>query len=922
LKNVWRALGKRLKDIPVAIPSRGRVVPKKHPVDIALHSFGEWLKQQRRRLDLTQDQLATRCFCSASTIRKIESNDLVPSRSLVDQLAQVLQIPPALQPAFENFARGQPSSFLHELSLVTQPSPAPVPPPGQTQSITPTYYLPAPMTGLVGREREVQSGAALLQRANVRLVTLVGPPGAGKTRLSLALAEALKADFVHGACFVPLAPVSDPALVLPAIAHALQVRESAGIPLTQTLHDFLRHKELLLILDNFEQVLEAAPAVGELLSAAPAVKALVSSREPIRLYGEYEFPVPPLAVPDLKYLPTADLLEMYPAVELFVQRAQAVRSTFTVDAQNATLIAQICGWLDGLPLAIEMAAAQIKWQTPAALLAQLRQKLMALTGGPRDLTPRQQTLRGAIDWSYNLLGKQERRLFLSLAVVNDGCIAADAAALSGIDPAECESLLHGLVEKSLLQCEVDGAGEARYMMLQVMREYAQDKLEEQGELTRLQLLHAAIYGRLVEESLPKLRTAAAEQALRRLEIEHNNLRSALEWHLQTDVAGGLQMATWLAESLWGIRGYINEGRSWLERLLAAAPDPRYREEPERLASITRQAAAWIATARMAVGQGDLAAATLFVQRGKSFALESESDSAVRAALRCQASIFFQQSDYAQAGALYQQALDLCHPEIDQREAAGILNGLGLVAKDQGDYSRALAFHQRSYTFFATIGDIIGMARALTYSSIAAYWQGAFEQCIQFAQQCIVIQSGVGDVMSTTYSREVQAIAMVRLGRLDEGITILQECAAAFQQMNDQSGVAVTLVDLGQAAYLQQDPVASLRYHSQALTIAHAIGDRRRIVFSLDGIAMALIQQAASHASTNMGDVATLHQAVCCFAAAETLRQTINAPLPQIERADYEVCRTLAATLLPPDLYTSAWERGWALPLDQLPNLVV
>jgi tetratricopeptide (TPR) repeat protein len=474
------------------------------------------------------------------------------------------------------------------------------------------------------------------------------------------------------------------------------------------------------------------------------------------------------------------------------------------------------------------------------------------------------------------------------------------------------------VEKSLLQCAVDGAGEARYMMLQVMREYAQEKLEVQGDLPRLQALHAAIYGRLVEESLPTLRTAAAEQVLNRLEIEHNNLRSALEWHLQSDVAGGLQLATGLAESLWGIRGYINEGRSWLERLLTAAHDPRYDEGPERLASIARQAAAWIATARMAGGQGDLAAAILFAQRGKAFALESESDSAVRAALRCQASIFFQQSDYAQASALYQQALDLCRPEIDQREAAGILNGLGLVAKDQGDYSRALAFHQRSYTFFATIGDIIGMARALTYSSIAAYWQGEFDQCIQFAQQSIVIQSGVGDVMSTTYSREVQAIAMVRLGRVDEGIALLQQCAAAFQQMNDQSGVAVTLVDLGQAAYLNGDYTASLHFHRQAFVIAVNIGDRRRIAFSLDGIAMALTREATDP----LPDLVSLEQAIYCFAAAETLRQIINAPLPQIERADYDACRHLANSYLPLERYTQAWARGSAMDLDQLRQLAL
>lgn len=887
-----------------------------HPADAEQQSFGEWLKQQRRRLDLTQDQLAARCFCSVSTIRKIEADALAPSRSLAEQLASILQIPAALQPAFASFARGHSSPFLALVASVTQASAMPTSAQADQPS-TPIYYLPAPLTGLVGRERELQSGCALLRRANVRVVTLTGPPGAGKTRLSLALAEAVKAEFSHGACFVPLAPVSDPDLVLSAIAHALHLQESGTVPLAQWLRDFLRPRQMILVLDNFEQIVEAAPALGELLTAAPGVKAIVSSRETLKLYGEYEFPVSPLPVPDLNRLPAADLLEMYPAVELFVQRAQAVRPSFVVDADNAATVAQICAWLDGLPLAIEMAAAQIKWRSPTALLDQLRQQLMALTGGPRDLSPRQQTLRGAIDWSYNLLTEEERRLFVAFAVINGGCTVANAAELTGMEPLSCEHLLRGLVEKSLLQCEIERSGNLRYMMLQVMREYAQTRLAERGDQAHWRARHAALYAQLVADSLPRLRTAEAQAVLDRLEIEHNNLRSALDWYLQTDMASGLDLAVHLTESLWVVRGYLNEGRHWLERLLAAAPSPAQGDDAERSASLTRLAAAWIAAARLAINQGDLAAATSFTQRSEAFALESESDRAVRAVLRYRAAICLHQGDFTQATSFYQQAFDLCHPERDQREAATILNGLGLIAKDQGDYGRALVYHEQSYKFFSEIGDVLSMARTLTYLSIAAYWQGQFQRCVDFAQQCIEIQRGLGDVMSIAYSREVQGIALVRMGRIDEGMDLLRQCVAAFEQVNDQSGVAVTLVDLGQAAYLQQEMAASLDYHRRAFVLAHTIGDRRRIAFSLDGIAMSLTRLATDGPL----DTRRLEWAISCFAAAETLRRTINAPLPEIERADYESCRTRATALLLVERYTLAWERGRALPLEQLPRLI-
>ncbi len=756
------------------------------------------------------------------------------------------------------------------------------------------YHLPAPLTSLIGRERELQSGVARLRRADVRLMTLVGPPGAGKTRLSLALGEALHLDFVHGVCFVPLAPINDPALVLSAIAQALALREVTGISLAQTVHEFLRHKQLLLILDNFEQVTEAAFVVADLLMAAPGLKALVSSRESLRLYGEQEFPVPPLAVPDVNRLPTPELLEMYPAVELFIQRAQAVRPNFVIDAHNAGAVAHICAWLDGLPLAIEMAAAHVKWKTPDTLLDQLRQQLMALTGGQRDLTPRQQTLRGAIDWSYKLLSLGEQGLLMALSVTNGGCMLAVAAELSGNDQATGQALLQGLAEKSLLQYTTDSLGEPRVSLLQMIREYAQAKAVETGTYDHLCELHGAIYYRLVCESLPRVRDAQAERILNRLEIEHNNLRSALDWHLASSSVRGVRLAVLLADSLWGIRGHFSEGRLRLEKLIAAAST--------QSTDGSAEPSAWIALTRLAMGQGDLPAASAFATQAEQLAFASEDDATVRTTLRCRAAIALHQSDYAQSTRLYQQTRALCGPD-DQSDAALSLNGLGLVAKDQGDFASALDYHKRAHALCASLGDSIGAARSLTYASIAAYWQAAYARCFDLAQEAIELQRGVGDVLSVTYGRDVQGMALVRLGRYAEGVAILQECVTAFEQMGDHSGRAVVLADLGVAAYLQENFVDAYRHSHEALSIARAIGDRRRAAFCLEGMAMALTRLAVLPAAT---DKTALTRALGFFAEADSLRRLINSPLPASERAEYDACRAIAAAHLPPAQYAQAW----------------
>ncbi len=867
------------------------------------HSFGSWLKQRRRSLDLTQEELAQRATCSLSTLRKIEADTLAPSKELAHLLGVALVVPAAEYEAFIVFARGGKGA----VTVPAQPAPPQVAPAGAKPQNA-GYYLPTPLTGLVGRERELQSGCALLRREHVRLLTLVGPPGAGKTRLSLALAKALQPDFVDGVCFVPLEPIREAALVLPAIAQAVHVRESADLSLALALQEALSQQQLLLVLDNFEQVVEAAPQLGDLLLGAPGLKIIVSSREALKLYGEYEFPVLPLALPDLHQLPAAALLDMYPAVELFVQRARAVRPNFAIDANNAATIAQICAWLDGLPLAIELAAAQIKWQTPANLLEQLRKQLLTLTGGPRDLTPRQQTLRGALDWSYNLLTPVEQHLLVACGVINGSGTTSLIAALTDLEPTFCDGLLRGLTEKSLLQCSADEQGELRYTLLQMVREYAQAKQQELALQASLQARHAAFYSRLVAESLPALRTAAAESALNRLAQEHNNLRSALTWYLQTDPLSGVRLATRLGNSLWGIRGYFREGRHWLEKLLAVIPTLSDKE-PDNEPMLVDLAAAHLTAARITLGQGDLPAAARFAHSSEQLALLLEDDPSVRAALRCRAAVALHQSDYAQATQLYQQALALCNRATDPQEAVTILNGLGLVVKDQGDFARALVLHEESYALATQSGDRIGQARARTYASIAAYWQGDYSRAIALAQAAMHLQQGIGDVISLSYSRETLGMALVKIGRFAEGAQVLEESLRAFTEQDDRSGIALLLVDLGQVAYAQQEYGRAFAYQRDALQIAYTIGDRRRCAFALEGMALARTRLSTAHESQAA--------AVRLLAAAATLRTAIGAPLPANEQAAYTECLALVAANLPPALYHDAWHQGATLGLGEL-----
>ncbi|HYP42364.1 MAG TPA: helix-turn-helix domain-containing protein, partial [Chloroflexia bacterium] len=404
-------------------------------------SFGRWLRLRRQSLELSREDLAEIVGCARVTIAKIEQDERRPSRQVAERLAEALKLPPGERGGFILWARGVAEG--EAPSLPFQPnSPHPADPPSLPISpsapapalreaarqhlSTPPDTMPASTTSFIGRAREVSRVRNLLWRADVRLLTLTGPPGIGKTRLGLAVAASVRQDFEHGVCFVALSPLNDASLVAPTIAQTLGLKEVSGQAVEITLQTYLRDKQMLMLLDNFEQVIQAAPLVSNLMAGAPGLKLMVTSRAVLHVYGEHEFVVPPLEVPDPKELPAVEDLSQCEAVALFTQRAQAVQPGFAITRENAQVVAQICVRLDGLPLALELAAARTKLFTPHSMLARLNQRLSLLTGGPRDLPARQQTLRGAISWSYDLLSEDERSLFRRLAVFVGGC-TLDAA---------------------------------------------------------------------------------------------------------------------------------------------------------------------------------------------------------------------------------------------------------------------------------------------------------------------------------------------------------------------------------------------------------------------------------------------------------------------------------------------------------------
>ncbi len=719
--------------------------------------------------------------------------------------------------------------------------------------------LPLQLTSFVGREREIARVREILN--GTRLVTLTGEGGCGKTRLVLQAAADLIDEFPDGVWFIELASLTDQELIPQTIASVLGLHEAAGLSLMAMLLDHLHAKTTLLILDNCEHLIEACAQFADtILHAAAKVKFLATSREALGIAGETAYRVPSLALPPKDFTGLQDIrsVTQYEAVRLFIDRALSVQPDFSVTNTNAPALVQICQRLDGIPLALELAAARVKSLSVEQIAARLDDRFRLLTGGSRTAVPRQQTLRAAIDWSYDLLTEEERALLCRLSVFADGWTLEAAQAVCSCDPIYADDvldLLAHLVDRSLILFEQRDS-ETRYRMLETIRQYSRDKLFESGDNERIRNQHLDFFLKLAEEALPELEGTEQVMWLNRLETEHENLRAALDWSLQSEsgVELGLRLTVALGH-FWAVRGYLTEGRERISAVLAHA-------------------------------QG--------LDRTAAFG----------EVLLCAAELAYRQSDYLSAQSYGEQSLLIFQELGDKLSIASTKNLLGWVSEEQGDYATAIQLHEEALALYRELKDDTDIASALSNLAWAVLRPGDYARANAYLGEALAIHRRIGDKGGMGFVLSGLAEIALRENKLERASNLIEHSLVLRREIGFKWGIGASLGTWAWIAMRQFDWESAFVRLKESLQVRKEIGDRGGIAFCLERMAEVAIEKHQAEKAARI------------FGAAESMRASLRSKIDPVDQPEYE--RNLASLRaeLGEGKFNVAWEEGQKMTLEQ------